>query len=147
MEGTDFFGDEEMQVEYKFVTWEGNPDRAVWMVDQVADYLTAMEDGLDHIAVMMQDASKTLPGPKRMAAHFDATIRDVEFVKEAVRGKLATVSKYVEGYTRALAEEESRAAKLAEQQKAVPAEAEPKPKNKKAKKPAPKSSKRKGGAK
>ncbi|MBR4252292.1 MAG: hypothetical protein IKQ15_08365 [Kiritimatiellae bacterium] len=134
-----------MQVEYKFVTWEGNPDRAVWMVDQVADYLSAMVDGLDHIAVMMNDASKTLPGPKRRAAHFDATIRDVEFVKEAAECKLATVSKYVEGYTRALAEEESRAAKLEKQAKAAPAEAEPKKRS--AKKSPPKSSKREGGAK
>ena len=129
-----------MQVEYKFVTWEGNPDRAVWMVDQVADYLTAMEDGLDHIAVMMNDASKTLPGPKRRAAHFDATIRDVEFVKEAVRGKLAQVREYVEGYTRALAEEEALAAKSEDQTEPAPAEAEPK-------KRSAKSSKREGGAK
>ena len=129
-----------MQVEYKFVTWEGNPDRAVWMVDQVADYLTAMEDGLDHIAVMMNDASKTLPGPKRRAAHFDATIRDVEFVKEAVRGKLAQVREYVEGYTRALVEEEALAAKSEDQTEPAPAEAEPK-------KRSAKSSKREGGAK
>ena len=135
-----------MQVEYKFVTWEGNPDRAAWMVDQVADYLTAMEDGLDHIAVMMNDASKTLPGPERRAAYFDATIRAVEFVKEATSCKLDQVRAYADGYNEALAAEKARAAKLAAQQKAAPAGAEPKPKNKKAKKPAPKSSKREGGA-
>lgn len=128
-----------MQVEYKFVTWEGNPDRAVWMVDQVADYLTAMADGLDHIAVMMNDASKTLPGPKRRAAHFDATIRDVEFVKEAVRCKLAQVREYVHGYRDALAAVEARAAKSEDQTEAAPAEAEPK-------KRSAKSSKREGGA-
>lgn len=135
-----------MQVEYKFVTWKGNPDRAAWMVDQVADFLNAMESGLEEMAVMMRDSRDEIPATERRAAYFDATIRAVEFVQEATSCKLEQVRAYAEGYPRALAAEKARAAKLAEQQKAVSAEAEPKPKNKKAKKPAPKSSKREGGA-
>lgn len=110
-----------MQVEYKFVTWEGNPDRAAWMVDQVADYLNAMRNGLDEIVAMMNDAAAGIPKREQWEVGFASTIHDVGFVEEAVglveekvRARLTAFSKRKAEKTKA-----ERAAKKSQKTKAA----------------------------